>query len=383
MFKDQTAIVGIGQTEFSKNIDSTELNLACKAIKLALDDAGISPDQVDALGTFTYEETPEFEIARNLGFGNLHYWSQAPYGGGASCAAIGQVAMAIASGIANVGVVWRSRKRGDPTSRMWSHTEQEIFDHWKWSRPSGLVRPVDESSMIMRRYMYENSYSREDLASVAMTLRKYANKNVNALMYKKELSLDDYMNARMISDPLCLYDNCLESDGAIAIVITKLSLAKTLTNQPAIIHSYSQGMSQEHSLMTDYHGNNPLQSSSYVTAKNLWNLSDFQPKDVDVAQFYDAFSPMIPLSLEAYNFCSKGQALNMIGDGFISEDGPLPVNTSGGSLSEVYLHGMNLVLEAVRQIRGTSSSQVNHANLSLVTTCDSTPNAALLLRGDS
>jgi len=383
MFKDQTAIVGIGQTEFSKNIDSTELNLACKAIKLALDDAGISPDQVDALGTFTYEETPEFEIARNLGFGNLHYWSQAPYGGGASCAAIGQVAMAIASGIANVGVVWRSRKRGDPTSRMWSHTEQEIFDHWKWSRPSGLVRPVDESSMIMRRYMYENSYSREDLASVAMTLRKYANKNVNALMYKKELSLDDYMNARMISDPLCLYDNCLESDGAIAIVITKLSLAKTLTNQPAIIHSYSQGMSQEHSLMTDYHGNNPLQSSSYVTAKNLWNLSDFQPKDVDVAQFYDAFSPMIPLSLEAYNFCSKGQALNMIRDGFISEDGPLPVNTSGGSLSEVYLHGMNLVLEAVRQIRGTSSSQVNHANLSLVTTCDSTPNAALLLRGDS
>ena len=383
MFKDQTAIVGIGQTEFSKNIDSTELNLACKAIKLALDDAGISPDQVDALGTFTYEETPEFEIARNLGFGNLHYWSQAPYGGGASCAAIGQVAMAIASGIANVGVVWRSRKRGDPTSRMWSHTEQEIFDHWKWSRPSGLVRPVDESSMIMRRYMYEYSYSREDLASVAMTLRKYANKNVNALMYKKELSLDDYMNARMISDPLCLYDNCLESDGAIAIVITKLSLAKTLTNQPAIIHSYSQGMSQEHSLMTDYHGNNPLQSSSYVTAKNLWNLSDFQPKDVDVAQFYDAFSPMIPLSLEAYNFCSKGQALNMIGDGFISEDGPLPVNTSGGSLSEVYLHGMNLVLEAVRQIRGTSSSQVNHTNLSLVTTCDSTPNAALLLRGDS
>ena len=383
MFKDQTAIVGIGQTEFSKNIDSTELNLACKAIKLALDDAGISPDQVDALGTFTYEETPEFEIARNLGFGNLHYWSQAPYGGGASCAAIGQVAMAIASGIANVGVVWRSRKRGDPTSRMWSHTEQEIFDHWKWSRPSGLVRPVDESSMIMRRYMYEYSYSREDLASVAMTLRKYANKNVNALMHKKELSLDDYMNARMISDPLCLYDNCLESDGAIAIVITKLSLAKTLTNQPAIIHSYSQGMSQEHSLMTDYHGNNPLQSSSYVTAKNLWNLSDFQPKDVDVAQFYDAFSPMIPLSLEAYNFCSKGQALNMIGDGFISEDGPLPVNTSGGSLSEVYLHGMNLVLEAVRQIRGTSSSQVNHANLSLVTTCDSTPNAALLLRGDS
>ena len=99
MLKDKTAIVGIGETEFSKSIDSTELNLACKAIKNALDDAGISPDQVDALGSFTYEETPEFEIARNLGFGDLTYWSQAPYGGGASCAAIGQVALAIASGI--------------------------------------------------------------------------------------------------------------------------------------------------------------------------------------------------------------------------------------------------------------------------------------------
>ena len=381
MLKDQTAIVGIGQTEFSKNIDSTELNLACKAIKLALDDAGISPDQVDAFGSFTYEETPEFEIARNLGFGNLHYWSQAPYGGGASCAAIGQVALAIASGIASVGVVWMSRKRGDPASRMWSHTESEISDHWKWSRPSGLIRPVDESSMIMRRYMYENNYSREDLASVAINLRKYANKNINALMYKKELSFESYMDARMISDPLCLYDNCLESDGAIAVVITKLSLAKTLPNEPAIIHAYSQGMSQEHSLMTDYHGANPLQSSSYVTANNLWAQSDFKPTDIDVAQFYDAFSPMIPLSLEAYNFCSKGKALQLISDGFISEDGPLPVNTSGGSLSEVYLHGMNLVLEGVRQIRGSSSSQVKHANLSLVTTCDATPNAAILLKG--
>ena len=381
MFKDQTAIVGIGQTEFSKNIDSTELNLACKAIKLALDDAGINPDQVDVLGSFTYEENPEFEISRNLGFGNLHYWTQAPYGGGASCAAIGQVAMAIASGIANVGVVWRSRKRGDPSSRMWSHTEQEIFDHWKWSRPSGLVRPVDESSMIMRRYMFENNYSREDLASVAMNLRKYANKNKNELMHNKQLTFDDYMDARMISDPLCLYDNCLESDGAIAVVITKLSLAQTLSIEPAIIHAYSQGMSKEHSLMTDYHGDNPMQSSSYVTSENLWEQSDFKPADVDVAQFYDAFSPMIPLSLEAYNFCPKGEALKMIAEGFIGNDGPLPVNTSGGSLSEVYLHGMNLVIEAVRQIRGSSSSQVNQVNLSLVTTCDATPNASILLKG--
>ncbi len=381
MLKDKTAIVGIGQTAFAKNLDSTELNLACEAIKIALDDAGIEPKQVDALGSFTYEETPEFEIARNLGFGDLHYWSQAPYGGGASCCAIGQVALAIASGIANVGVVWRSRKRGDPSTRMWSHTEEHLSDHWKWSRPSGLVRPVDESSMLMQRYMYEFGYSREDLSNVAITLRKYANNNQKAFMYERELSKEDYMNARMISDPLCLFDNCLESDGAIAIVITKEELASKLNHKPALIHAYSQGMSQEHQLMTDYHGSNPLKSSSYVTASNLWNLSDYKPQDIDVAQFYDAFSPMIPFSLEAYNFCSKGEALKLINEGFIDIDGELPVNTSGGSLSEVYLHGMNLVLEAVRQIRGNSTSQVQNAKLSLVTTCDATPNAAILFRG--
>ena len=102
------------------------------------------------------------------------------------------------------------------------------------------------------------------------------------------------------------------SDVAIAVVITKLSLAKTLSIEPAIIHAYSQGMSKEHSLMTDYHGDNPMQSSSYVTSENLWEQSDFKPADVDVAQFYDAFSPMIPLSLEAYTFCTQDSKISMI-----------------------------------------------------------------------
>ena len=134
--------------------------------------------------------------------------------------------------------------------------------------------------------------------------------------------------------------------------------------------------------MTHYHGDDPLESSSYITASNLWNLSDYSAKDIDVAQIYDAFSPMIPFSLEAYNFCSKGQALKLINEGLISINGDIPVNTSGGSLSEVYLHGMNLVTEAVRQIRGSAVTQVKNAKLALVTSCDATPNAAILLKGE-
>lgn len=380
MFKDQTAIVGIGETVFAKSLPQTELQLACHAIKAALDDAGIAANEVDAMGCFTQEVTPEFEIARNLGFGPVHFLSQSPYGGGAVCGAIGQVALAIAAGVANVGVVWRSRKRGDPSKRQWAGVSERVRDHWKWSRPQGLVRPVDEVAVMMRRYMHEYGATREQLAAVALTLRGYANDNPRAIMRDKQLSVDDYLNGRMISDPLCLFDNCLESDGAIALVLTRAERARDLRQPPAYIHAFSQGMSREHQLMTDYHGANPLRSSSWATAANLWRQADIGPAQVKVAQIYDAFSPLILFSLEAYGFCEPGTAAAFVAAGGIAADGALPTNTSGGSLSEVYLHGLNLVTEGVRQLRGTASTQIVGADVCLVTTCDSTPNGALLLR---
>ncbi|MCX7057600.1 MAG: lipid-transfer protein [Proteobacteria bacterium] len=381
MFKDRTAIVGIGQTRFAKSLPESELALACQAVQMALEDAGLKPSDVDALGCYTYEQTPEFELARNLGFGPLHSFSQAPYGGGAACGAIGQVAVAIAAGIANVGVVWRSRKRSAPGTRMWAGVQERITDHWKWSRPSGLLRPADEVAMLMRRYMYEHAVSREHLSQVALVQREYANRNPVAFMHERSLTQQEYMAARMISDPLCLYDNCLETDGAVAVVIVRADRAREAPRPPAFIHAFSQGMSQQHQVMADYHGADPLVSSSYVTAANLWRQSDCGPQDVDVAQFYDAFSPLVLFSLEAYGFCPRGTAAAFVADGGTRLGGRLPVNTAGGSLSEVYLHGMNLVVEAVRQVRGTSTAQVPGTEFSLVTSCDSTPNGALILRG--
>lgn len=380
MFKDQTAIVGIGETEFAKRLDDTEWVLACTAIKAALDDAGIHPSDVDAMGCFSQEVTPEFDIARSLGFGDVHFLNQVAHGGGAACGVLGQVALAVASGIANVGVVWRSRKRGDPTQRQWAGVQPRVTDHWKWSRPQGLLRPVDEVAMTMRRYMHEHNVTREQLATVALSQRAAANGNPRAIMREKPMSMDDYMNARMISDPLCLFDNCLESDGAIALVITRSVDVDLQRQQPVYLHAFSQGMSSQHQLMTDYHGADPLRSSSWTTASNLWRQSDIQPNDIKLAQFYDAFSPMILYCLEAYGFCRRGQAGNFIAEGGMGKNGRLPINTSGGSLSEVYLHGMNLLTEAVRQLRGCAANQVKDADTCLVATCDSTPNGAVVLR---
>ncbi|MFQ5668577.1 MAG: lipid-transfer protein [Candidatus Binatia bacterium] len=380
MLKDATAIVGIGQTAFARRLEPSELELACMAVKAALDDAGIGPAEVDALGSYTMEGTPEFELARNLGLGDLTFFSKVDYGGGAGCGAVGQVATAVASGIANVGVVWRSRKRGDPKKRVWAHVTERIDDHWKWSRPAGLVRPVDEVAMLMRRYMHEYGATREHLANVALACRRHANRNPGAFMYERQLSRGQYMQARWVSEPLCLFDNCLESDGAVAVVITRSNRARDCPHPPAYLHAWSQGLSRQHQSMTDYHSANPLQGTSWAAAKNLWRQADFGPKDVKVAQFYDAFSPLILFSLEAYGFCRPGEGAAFTNSGAIELGGRLPINTSGGSLSEAYIHGMNLVVEGVRQIRGTSTAQVPSADVCLVTSAALVPTGAILLR---
>jgi len=379
MIKNRTAIVGIAETEFAKHLEPSELELACTVIKSALDDAGIKPAEVDALASFTMEDTSEVDLARSLGLGELCYFGQVGYGGGAGCGAVGQVAMAVATGLAKVGVVWRSRKRGDPASRVWAKVNDRVRDSWKWSRPSGLLRPVDEVAMLWRRYMHEYGATREQLANVALSQRKYANRNPRASMYERKMSLDDYMNARWISEPLCLYDNCLESDGAVAAVIVGADRAKDCPHTSAYVHAWSQGLSDQYQLMTNYHCQDPLQGASWVTAKNLWRQADFGPEDVDVAQIYDAFSPLVPLTLEAFGFCGQGEGAAFCENSALELGGRLPVNTAGGSLSEAYVHGANLITEGVRQIRGTSTSQVDGAEISLVTSAYVVPNAAMLL----
>lgn len=379
-FQDATAIVGIGQTRFGKGLPDSELELACQAIEAALADAGIAAAEVDALGCYTMEDTPEFELARQLGFGPLHFFTRVPYGGGAGPAAVGQVALAVAAGVAKVGVVWRSRKRADPSSRVWANTGALLRDHWKWSRPAGLLRPVDEVAMLAQRYFHQYGDARDALATIALQQRRYANANPNACMQARILSEDEYFAARMVSDPLCLYDNCLESDGAVAVVIVGRERASGCPRPPVLIHAFSQGLAPGHQNMTDYHRPDPFDSCSAATAANLWRQSALGPADIDVAQIYDAFSPLVLFSLEAYGFCERGAAADFVRAGNLAPGGRLPTNTAGGGLSEAYIHGMNLIAEGVRQLRGEASTQIDGARTCLVTGCDSTPNGALLLR---
>jgi acetyl-CoA acetyltransferase len=379
--QDRTAIVGIGQTRFAKGLEDSELSLACQAIQAAITDAGLSPRDVDGLAMFSMEDGREVEVARSVGLGDITFFSQVGYGGGAGCGVVGHAAMAVATGQCRVAVAWRARKRAAKASRPWAQVQQRASGHWKWTRPYGLLRPVDEIAMLTRRYMHEFGATREHLANVAIAFRKHANRNPNATMGDKPLTREQYMSARWISEPLCLFDNCLETDGALAVVVVSAERAKDLRQPPAYIHSFAQSIPQQHQVMTNYFCDDPLVGPSYACARLLWQDSDFKPKDLRVAQLYDAFSPLIPLSLEGYGFCARGEGAAFTEGGALEwPSGRLPTNTSGGGMSEAYVHGFNLVLEGVRQIRGTSTSQVEGVESSLVTSGEGVPTSALLLR---
>jgi acetyl-CoA acetyltransferase len=380
--KDRTAIAGVGQTAFAKALPQSEKHLALEAISLALADAGIAPSEVDGLVSYTLETTDEVEIARNLGLGDITFFAQVGYGGGAGCGVVGHAAMAVASGQCRVAVAWRSRKRGAAQSRPWSQVAARVSGQHQWTRPFGLLRPVDEIAMLARRYFHEFGGSREQLANVALAFRAHANRNPGAMMHASPLTLERYLDARWVSEPLCLYDNCLESDGAGAVVITRTERAGDGAKPPVLIHAYAQSIPQQHQTMTNYFGPDPLLGPSWACADLLWRNADVTPADVDVAQLYDAFSPLVPLSLEGYGFCGRGEGLAYCADGALDLGGRLPTNTSGGGMSEAYVHGFNLIVEGARQLRNESHSQVDGAGVCLVTSGEGVPTSALLLVKD-
>lgn len=379
MLKDAAAIVGVGETAFAKKLEPSEKSLALEAILAALDDAGISPGEVDGLASYTLETSDEVEIAKNLGAGDITWFNQVGYGGGAGPACVGQLALAIAAGQCHVGVVWRSRKRGSG-GRIWADPAVQFSTPAAWTRPWGLLRPVDEIALLTRRYMHEFGATREHLANVAIAVRRMANRNPRASMFDKPLEREQYMAARWISEPLCLFDNCLESDGALACVLVSAERARDCRKPPVFVHAFAQGIPQQSQTMVNYWCEDPLRGPAWTCAQKLYALSDIGAEAIDVAQIYDAFSPLVLFSLEGYGFCGRGEGAAFSEGGALELGGRLPINTAGGGLSEAYVHGFNLINEGVRQLRGESCNPVVGAETCLVTGGEGVPTSALILR---
>jgi acetyl-CoA acetyltransferase len=376
--RDAAAIAGIGQSEFSKNLGRSERSAAIDAIAMALHDAGLEPGEVDGLVRFDMEHTTEVEIARNFGLQNLRFFGEVGYGGGGGCASLAHAALAIEAGRADAVVCWRARNRGSG-GRPWAGTGMRIGGDAQFSAPFGLVRPVDQIAMLAARHMHEYGTTSHQFGAVAVACRKHASRNPHAMM-REPITLEDHQASRMVSDPLRKLDCCLETDGALAVVIVSGERARDLAQPPVAILAAAQATGPEHVVMTNYHGPSLLQTPSLHAARELWRLAGVGPEDVDCAQFYDAFTPLVTLSLEEYGFCKPGEGGPFAENGRLEwPGGALPCNTSGGGLSEAYVHGFNLILEGVRQIRGASTCQVADAELCLVTSGAGVPTSAALL----
>ncbi|GAA1687753.1 lipid-transfer protein [Streptomyces yatensis] len=376
----RAAVVGIGATEFSKDSGRSELKLAVEAVQAALDDAGLTPADVDGLVTFTMDTSPEITVAQACGIGDLTFFSRVHYGGGAACATVQQAALAVATGVAEVVVCYRAfnersgRRFGSGVQHREPSAEGAALG---WSLPFGLLTPASWVAMAAQRYLYAYGLTPEVFGHVAVTDRRHAATNPAAYFHGKPITLADHAASRWIVEPLRLLDCCQETDGGQALVVTSVERARDLPRPPAVITAAAQGAGRGQEQMTSFYRDDLTGLPEMgVVARQLWRGSGVTPADVDVAILYDHFTPFVLMQLEEFGFCGRGEAA-----GFVAEDA-LPLNTHGGQLGEAYLHGMNGIAEAVRQIRGTSVNQVPGAARALVTAGTGVPTSGLLLGAD-
>lgn len=380
----RAVVAGIGATDFSKDSGRSELRLAAEAVRDALDDAGLAPSDVDGLVSFTMDTNTEVAVARAVGIPNLKFFSRIHYGGGAACATVQQAAMAVATGVADVVVAYRAfnersgARYGQVNSTLAAQVNASGTDN-AFSYPHGLSTPASFVAMVAQRYMHVSGATGADFGAVAVADRAHAANNPKAFFYGKPIALDDHQNSRWIAEPLRLLDCCQESDGGVALVVTTPERAKDLKQVPAVIAAAAQGSGPDQYIMTSYYRDGLAGLPEMgIVGNQLWEQSGLGPKDIQTAILYDHFTPYVLMQLEELGFCDRGDAKNFVADG-IELGGRLPINTHGGQLGEAYIHGMNGIAEAVRQIRGTSCNQVDDVENVLVTAGTGVPTSGLVL----
>jgi 17-hydroxy-3-oxo-4-pregnene-20-carboxyl-CoA lyase len=368
-----TAVVGVGQTEFSKAAGRSETQLASEAIVAALGDAGLSSRDVDGLVSYTIDPVEETELVRALGIPEIAFSSRVPYGGGGSQGVLLHAASAVASGAAEVVVAYRAVKarsgarfgRAEVSTRATSqHSGSTAM---QWCTPYGVLTPGAWMSLNATRYMHTFGATNEDFGRAVVQLRAYAASNPSSHFYGSPITLEDHQASRWIAEPaLRLFDCCQETDGSVALVITRGDRAADSPSPVVIAAAAGAGLFEEEIASNHYSPDLAVMHGSTVLARRLFDGFGIRRADLDVAMIYDAFSPLLLMQLEALGLCDPGEAKEFVADGQIGPKGSLPCNTNGGLIGEGYIHGMNLTLEAVRQLRGESVNQVDDARMALV-----------------
>ena len=362
-----TAITGIGQTAFTKASGKTVLALCTEACAAAIADAGLTPGDIDGLVTFTHDTNDELELARALGVHRLQWIGRTPFGGAGSYATFQLAAAAVAAGEARNVLIYRAfnerseSRFGQPHGYGQPRT-RDLHNSF------GLTTPAQIYGLWYRRYMDKYGVTNEDLGRYVVQARAYAATNPRAWFYGRPITLDEHQESRWIAEPLLRkLDCCQESDGGVAFVVSALDAARSQGRPVVRILAAKHVWGDDSDVLYNYYKKDLAeQDDTESLAESLWSASGISPQDVDVMTIYENFSPIVHMTLEAFGFCGRGEAKDLINSGGIGPQGVIPLNTNGGLLGEAYIHGMNNALEGVRQIRGEAPNQVKDAKIVLV-----------------
>ncbi len=370
--QNQACIVGIGETRYVRKPGSglSQLGIQLQAAAAAVADAGLSLADVDGVMPFPNLGSAE-ELAANLGIENLRFAATVNTGGAAPVASLRIAAMAVCTGAASAVLIpagWNaysgSRARDTVSQDLSSLPGGKIARDYYL--PFGLTAPPQWYSLMARRHMHEFGTTAEQLGAIAVAMRKHAQLNPNAVMHGKPMTLDEYMASPMITDPYRLFDCCLETDGAAAVVVTTAERAGDLRHQPVSIMSVASGQPYPADEITNR--KDIFQTGLTIAAPEAFAAAGVTPRDIDFAEIYDCFTFEVLQQLEESGFCARGEGGAFVEGGRIELGGELPVNTHGGLLSEAHVLGMNHLVEAVKQLRGDAGEhQVEDAETGMVT----------------
>ena len=351
--KDKYSIVGIGETDYTRGSGRSTRALAIEAIRNAVTDAGLKMQDID--GMLSYhggDSVNSSTLAYDMG-AQLNFYMDCSGGGSSTEALIGLAIGAIEAGMCETVAIFRSMN-GYSQVRIGgtgSRASTPVSGPGLMTRPYGLASAVQSFAFSFTRHMMEYGVTSEDLARGKVAHSNHASNNPKALM-KQRVTVDDVVNSRWIVRPCAhLLDCCLETDNATCIIVTSAERAKDLKQQPVYIRAVQGRGTKPGGDFHYQHGPISRVAGHYVGPR-IFDLADLSHDDIVVTGCYDAFTYTVVLQFEAYGFCEEGEGKDYIKSGIVNLGDKRPNNTSGGHLCEAYTHGMNMVIENTRQLRG-------------------------------
>ncbi len=360
----KASVTGIGETAYTRGTDKSSIGLMLEASIKAIGDAGLKTNQIDGIIPYSLGPVAE-EVMTGLGLTDVRFSAQTPLGGASPVAALQCAAAVIAAGLCRHVLLVLGR-RGYSDSRVTTRLAAmpQFRQIAEFENPVGAFAPAQLYAPMIRRHMELYGTNEDQFAEIAITMREHAMLNDNAIM-KKPLTVEDHHTARMISDPYRLFDCCLESDGATAVVVSGRDYAKD-TRAPVSLIGVAEGHPDSPSTITQRP--DMLELGLSKAAPRAFEMAGVKHKDIDLAQVYDCFTGMVIAEIEDLGFCEKGEGGSFVEGGRIRLGGELPVNTHGGLLSQAHIAGMNHIYELVRQLRHEGgAAQVPEAEIGLVT----------------